>query len=116
MSSMASTAPHARWVPPIRKTMQTSLTYTPSEWIALAALLNRPNAPILTDSGLRTRINNAIGRSWLAGLSAATVEMEKSDAAILRALRSGLPDAEVLAALIEAERIIREHQRRRAPR
>jgi hypothetical protein len=95
--------------------MQISLTYTPAEWFALQALLNRPDAPALTEPDLPTRINNAVGRSWLAGQRQATVDVTAEDAAIVRSLRSQLPDAETLAALAEADRIIRDHQRRHAP-
>lgn len=73
------------------------------------ALLNRADTSVLDGAGLRFRINNAVGRSWLAGRREATVEMAEADAAVLRALRANLPDAEVLAALVEAERIVREH-------
>jgi hypothetical protein len=96
--------------------MRTNLTYTLCEWLALTALLTRPDAPGLTEPDLPSRINNAVGRSWLAGLRAAAIDVETADADVLRDLRSTLPDAEALAAIAEAERIVRAHQRRHSPR
>ena len=96
--------------------MRTSLTYTHAEWQALLALISRADAPVLTETDIPSRITNAVGRSWFARQREATVELAGADAAVLSALRAGLPDADALAAIAEADRIIREHQRRRAPR
>jgi hypothetical protein len=38
--------------------------------------------------------------------------MSECDAVVIQVLRSALPDAETLAAIAEAESIIRMHQRR----
>jgi hypothetical protein len=96
--------------------MQISLTYTFIEWHALVKLLSRPEAPAMVEPDLAARINNTVGRSWLAGRREATIEVVAVDASVLRSLRAGLPDAEVLSAWAEAEQIVREHQRRHAPR
>jgi len=96
--------------------MRTSLTYTNTEWHALLALITRAGAPALTEPDIPYRVTNAVGRSWLARRREATVDLTEADAAVLIALRAGLPDAAAIAAIAEAERIIREHQRRRAVR
>ena len=96
--------------------MHTTLTYVHVEWYALLALLKRSDAPALTAADLPARISNEVGRSWIAGKREASVELAESDAATLRELRAGLPDAEALAAIAEAEKIVRFHQRGRAPR
>lgn len=96
--------------------MQTTLTYVHVEWYALLALLKRPDAPALAATGLPDRISNEVGRTWIAGQRDASIELAEEDAAILRELRAGLPDAEALAAIAEAEKVIRFHQRDRAPR
>ena len=92
--------------------MQTSLTYALIEWHALVALLGQPGAPQLSEPDARPRIANAVGRAWLAGQRIATIDFAVVDAPVLRRLRAGLPDAEVLTAVAEAERIVRTHARR----
>jgi hypothetical protein len=96
--------------------MRTSLTYTHVEWHALLALISRAGEPDLTEADIPSRVTNAVGRSWLARQRETTVELTEADAAVFRALRATLPDADALAAIAEAERIIREHQRRRTSR
>jgi hypothetical protein len=100
--------------------MRTTLTYRYVEWHALITLLNRPGAHELVEPGLPTRVLSEVGRSWLAGKRETAIELCEADAVIVRLLRAGLPDAEVLAAIAEAESIVRahqhQHQRRAASR
>ena len=96
--------------------MQTTLTFRHAEWYALLELLKGPGIAAKVESDLVSRIRNAIGRSWLAGRQDAEVDLIERDAAVLRELRAGLPDAETLAVIAEAEQIIRNHQRRNVSR
>jgi len=90
----------------------TTLTYLHIEWHAILSLLGRPDAITLTDSELLARISNEVGRAWLAGRRDVGIHMSECDAVVIQVLRSALPDAETLAAIAEAESIIRMHQRR----
>jgi hypothetical protein len=96
--------------------MRTNLTYTHAEWHALVAIISRAGAPALTESDLPYRISNAVGRSWLTRERQTTVEVTEADAAVLTALRATLPEADAIAAIAEAERIIRAHQHQSASR
>ncbi len=89
-----------------------SLTLSPIEWHAVAAIARHRVGSELTEPDLPRRIANTAGRAWLARQLQVTLELHPSDAALIRSWRAALPEAEALRAIAEAERIVREHGRR----